>query len=88
MNENNNRVVAAEPVLNSTKETAPVNTDAAVKKPYYKHKKKVANINSTPDSSATMTIIAPATATKITILPIKPNWFQRQWNKFITWYNA
>jgi hypothetical protein len=88
MNENKNRVVAAEPVLNTTKETVstvtvPVTTDATVKKPYYKHKKKVVAITATP--------IAPITTGTITYqkaIVIKPNWFQRQWNKFITWYNA
>jgi hypothetical protein len=88
MNENNNRVVAAEPVLNTTNNTTPVvtvpaTTDVTVKKPYYKHKKKAVAITATP--------IVPITTGTITYqkaIVIKPNWFQRQWNKFIIWYNA
>jgi len=80
---------SAKSVLTPTieiKET-PVITDAPlVKKPYKKryHKKPKATILAVPVAEISLTV------EKEVLTPIKPklNWFQRQWNKFVAWYNA
>jgi hypothetical protein len=82
MNKENKVKETAQVVLTPEVKTVELTVPAKPKKKRYHKPKAKTVVIDTP--------VVDITVEKQELTPVKPhlNWFQKQWNKFVLWYNA